>query len=137
MNSQAVCWVWVGLIIGVSFIATPAKFNAPSLGFPEALDVGRATFNIFRWAELFILLSIILFFFFEGRRFSSLPFYFLAMVSVLLIINYIFIQPLLDIRVQKILDGEILSPSILHHWYVFFELIKLFLLISISWMLNK
>lgn len=38
--------VWAGLILGISFIATPAKFLAPSITLPVALDVGRATFRI-------------------------------------------------------------------------------------------
>ena len=35
---------WAGIVIGVSFIATIAKFDAPSLTLPVALDVGRHTF---------------------------------------------------------------------------------------------
>jgi hypothetical protein len=39
-------FVWSGLLIGVSFVATPARFLAPSLQLPQALDVGRWTFHV-------------------------------------------------------------------------------------------
>lgn len=32
--------LWAGLLLGVSFLATPVKFLAPSLSLPVALDVG-------------------------------------------------------------------------------------------------
>lgn len=54
------CTFWLGLVAGVTFLATPVKFLAPSLDRPTALDVGRATFRAFsllEWA-LFAVLSV-------------------------------------------------------------------------------
>jgi len=42
---RPLAWVWMGIVIGVSFLATPVKFTADSLTRPVALDVGRATFH--------------------------------------------------------------------------------------------
>ena len=44
--------LWIGLLLGVSFLATPVKFQAPSLTLPVALDVGRQTFAVFNGVEL-------------------------------------------------------------------------------------
>src|SRR5690606_30735313 len=44
--------LWTGLLLGVSFLATPVKFLAPSLSLPVALDVGRQTFMVFNWVEV-------------------------------------------------------------------------------------
>jgi hypothetical protein len=52
--------VWAGMLIGISFLATPAKFLAPSLALPVALDVGRLTFGLFSLVEIvfaFLLLA--------------------------------------------------------------------------------
>ena len=38
-------WLWAGLVLGVSFVATPVKFLAPSLSLADALAVGRVTFE--------------------------------------------------------------------------------------------
>ncbi|MGH6868523.1 MAG: hypothetical protein ACREDA_06585 [Methylocella sp.] len=37
--------LWIGVLIGISFIATPIKFKARSLTLPVALDVGQTTFS--------------------------------------------------------------------------------------------
>ena len=47
----AILFIWAGVLLGVSFIATPAKFLAPSLPMAEALDVGRWTFHVLSLVE--------------------------------------------------------------------------------------
>ena len=42
--SRGIALVWAGVAIGGSLIATPAKFQAPSLSMTTALEVGRAQF---------------------------------------------------------------------------------------------
>src|SRR5690606_9509596 len=44
--------VWIGALLGVSFLATPVKFLAPSLTLPVALDVGRQTFHWLNRVEI-------------------------------------------------------------------------------------
>jgi hypothetical protein len=55
-----VALVWIGLLIGVSLLATPVKFRAPSLDLPVALDVGRHTFAAFNLVEIFALVLLAL-----------------------------------------------------------------------------
>ena len=55
--------LWLGLQIGVAFLATPTKFLAPSLSLPVALDVGRQTFYVFNkveWVMEAVLLLMLL-----------------------------------------------------------------------------
>lgn len=69
--------IWAGLSIGVAFLATAAKFLAPSLSLPVALDVGRQTFRVYNRAELVLLAAlIILGVWSKGRRdwYLVLPF---------------------------------------------------------------
>ncbi|MBO0735377.1 MAG: hypothetical protein J2P48_02230 [Alphaproteobacteria bacterium] len=40
--------LWVGILSGVSYIATPLKFRAASLTRAAALEVGRVTFQFFQ-----------------------------------------------------------------------------------------
>src|SRR5665648_1182454 len=61
--SLVIAAVWIGMLVGVSFLATPAKFLAPSLTLPVALDVGRHTFSVFNrveWAFSVVLLLFVL-----------------------------------------------------------------------------
>jgi uncharacterized membrane protein len=49
--------LWVGSVLGVSFIAAPTKFMASHLTMPVALEVGKVTFHVFNkveWAKPFL-----------------------------------------------------------------------------------
>ena len=48
----ALIMLWAGVLIGVSFLAAPAKFNAPTLTLPVAMDVGRQEFGTLNLAEI-------------------------------------------------------------------------------------
>ena len=50
--------LWAGLTLGVAFLATPAKFLAPSLSLTVALDVGRQTFHLYNRVEIGLLLGL-------------------------------------------------------------------------------
>jgi hypothetical protein len=47
----ALLLLWAGVVIGVSFLAAPAKFAAPSLSLPVAMDVGRQEFGTLNLVE--------------------------------------------------------------------------------------
>lgn len=47
----ALLLLWAGVLIGVSFLAAPAKFAAPSLSLPVAMDVGRQEFGTLNLVE--------------------------------------------------------------------------------------
>ena len=54
----AVCFVWAGMVLGISFLETPVKFTAPSVTLPIGLDVGRHVFGAFNKVEIVATLLI-------------------------------------------------------------------------------
>jgi hypothetical protein len=126
----AVALLWAGMLIGVSWIATPVKFAAASLTMPVALDVGRVTFHLFNTIEwaLAVLLLIVAFI---GRA-RVMPFLFSAVIAVLILLQTIWLLPLLDERVAMVIAGGTPPPSSLHLWYVIIEAMKLVLLLAIG-----
>ena len=54
-----VAYAWFGLVVGVSFLATPIKFRAQSLTLPVALDVGRTTFHAMTRLEWLLTLALL------------------------------------------------------------------------------
>jgi hypothetical protein len=125
-----VALVWIGLLIGVSLLATPVKFRAPSLDLPVALDVGRHTFAAFNLVEIFALallaLAIIL-----GNR-TRLLLAALAGIAAVLVLQTVWLLPALDARVEIYLSGAVPPASALHTVYVVGEGLKLLILAGIA-----
>jgi hypothetical protein len=112
--------IWGGMIIGLSFIATPAKFLAPHLSIPLALEIGNVTFHIFNkieWGAL-ISVSMILFFHRSSTFTKWLP---IGIVLIILLLQTLWLLPILDQRVEVIITGGALEKSF-HHWvYIIIE----------------
>jgi len=135
MRISMVIWFWIGLIVGVSFIATPAKFLAPSIALAEALDVGRATFGVFKWVELTALSTLLLTI--KPMRQGRLVISLLIGLITILTTNYLLLLPALDARVELILQGNAILGSKLHLAYVLIELAKIIVLGVLSMMTNR
>ncbi len=129
----ALLFVWTGLLLGVSFVATPAKFLAPSLTMPVALDVGRWTFHVLAWLEWsFVALSAVLIAFIWRTSRAGI-----GMVAGLMTANAIvlaaetfILRPMLDERVLRIMAGESVPPSGSHNLYIAFEAVRLALVLA-------
>jgi hypothetical protein len=121
--------LWAGIAIGVAFLATPAKFLAPSLSLPVALDVGRQTFAIYNRAELGLLVLLLVIGW--ASRAPRRWYVALAIPGAIVILQTIWLIPVLDHRVAVILAGGV-SPtnSNLHAIYIVAELVKVVALLG-------
>jgi hypothetical protein len=122
IGSFAVILLWFGMLLGVSFLATPAKFLAPSLTMPVALDVGRHTFAVFNIAEWALIALLAALFGVVGRR--PLPLAAAAIAALMTAVETVWLLPALDARVGVIMAGGRLIPSSLHNLYIAVELVK-------------
>lgn len=120
--------IWLGMLIGVSFLATPVKFLAPSLSLPVALDVGRQTFAVFSVVEVAAFFLLLAAAWIAGRRLVYLA----VLIGCLVAIQFFWLLPALDARVELILRGETPIASSLHTFYIACEAAKLVLLAVIA-----
>lgn len=121
--------LYLGLLLGVSFLATPVKFLAPSLTLPVALDVGRQTFMVFNMTELVCALGLsALALLAAARRPQVLA----GSVLLLVFIQTVWLLPVLDARVEIILQGDMPPPSQLHNLYIAMDVVKLALLVAVA-----
>jgi len=149
-----VALLWIGALLGVSFLATPVKFLAPSLSMPVALDVGRQTFRWFGRVETFLAFAAFagavavemrdVRGFVRAGKAGALPRTLLpggpplaTLLTVLLLaavaVQGLWLLPLLDARVEIILQGGTPPPSSLHDLYVVIEAMKLGALVGVAW----
>lgn len=131
----AICLFWAGMLVGVSFIATPAKFLAPSLSLPVALEVGRHTFATFTKVEAAAALACFgLTLLMSTRRVAMSV---AATLAILLGIQAFALTPELDRRVAMYIAGQVPPVSMLHAVYVGIELLKLIVLIGAAIVLSR
>ncbi len=123
-------WLWAGLVLGVSFVATPVKFFAPSLSLADALAVGRVTFEALKWIECVAVVALTATIWITGPKRRELAL--LGVVVVILLCQYVWMLPILDTRVQTIIDAQDLPPSTLHWIYTALEFLKVALLVAIG-----
>lgn len=122
--------LWLGLLIGVSFLATPVKFQAPSLDLPTALDVGRVTFALssrVEWVLWALLAGAAM-----AARARISGWILVGALAVILGVQSLWLLPVLDERIGRIIAGEAVSPSAHHLFYVIAEGLKTLALILLA-----
>jgi hypothetical protein len=123
--------LWIGLLAGVSFIAAPVKFLAPSLARPVALEVGRVTFAVWNNIEWFVLALLVPpLLFLDVGRFSTVA---TLALWMLLFIQSAILLPALSARAAAIRSGARLSRSPDHRSYVAIDFLKLCILLAMAW----
>ncbi|HMQ11801.1 MAG TPA: hypothetical protein PKC21_10815 [Oligoflexia bacterium] len=130
---SAIYIFYFGLIVGVSFLATPVKFRASRLTLPIALEVGKETFHVFNKVEWGILILIIVVTFFIKKPHFQI---FNLALFFLLAVGTFYLLPKLDQRIHLILQGEQLARSSLHQFYVWGEMAKLVLCFFAAFLLQ-
>ena len=123
--------LWAGLLVGVSFIATPALFRAPSLTLPLALDVGRTTFarwNAIEWLLLGMMALAMVF-----TRPSVFAVASAGVLDILFLIQSMILLPALNNRVATIIAGKKPPPTSDRLLYITIDALKLCILAAVVW----
>lgn len=127
MSPSWICFVWVGLTVGVSFLATPVRFTAASITRPVAFDVGRVVFAALNKAELVALVLLLLATRISGltARWWSIG----ALLTLIVLAQGVWLIPELSARTDIVLAGGQPPPSLHHAAYASLELAKVGLLL--------
>jgi hypothetical protein len=127
MNPAWVCFLWVGITVGVSMIATPVRFTAPSITRPIALDVGRVVFAVLNKAELAALVVLLIVVRMAGlaRKWWGIC----AFLALIVLAQGVWLIPELAARTDIILAGGEPPSSNAHAVYSTLEMIKIALLL--------
>lgn len=127
LNPAWVCFLWAGMTVGVTMIATPMRFTAGTITRPIALDVGRVVFAALNKAELvaLVLLLIVVRVSGQAARLWSVC----AALALIVIAQSVWLGPELAERTQMVIDGIEPPKSYAHALYSSLELLKLALLL--------
>jgi hypothetical protein len=114
--------IWLGMIIGISFLESPLKFMVPGVTFEIGLSIGRQVFGVFNKIECAMAIAMAILIVMvrqKDRRVISL-----AVVWLSLGLQTFLLLPILYDRIELILQGQTPASSPAHAIYVFLEIIK-------------
>jgi hypothetical protein len=127
----AVPFVWLGMILAISFIETPLKFRAPGITVPLGLGIGRLVFRVLNAAEFVLAATLTLAALTStaGRStIEGVPTTVLIALWTLLVVQVAVLRPRLDRRARQVIQGHGPPRSHLHLAYIAAECAKVLLL---------
>jgi len=122
----AVTFLWLGMVLAISFIEAPIKFTAPGVTLQIGLGIGRKVFRVLNSVEAVAAIVLI------GCLVSShhRPQSFATGVAIIaLVAQLVFVSPGLKKRSDAVLAGEDAPRSKAHHAYIALEVVKVVTLI--------
>jgi hypothetical protein len=128
----ALIMLWAGVLIGVSFLAAPAKFGAPGLSLPIAMEIGRREFGALNLTEIALaVVSLALAAYVRPERAIWLgP----GLAALIVALQWLWLLPVLDARAELIIQGGTPEPAPWHALYIGAEILKLLALLVVGWL---
>ena len=130
LNPAWVCFTWAGLTIGVSLLATPARFAAETITRPVALDVGRVVFATLNKVEMGALVALLIVVRLSGR--SRNLWAWCSVLALIVVAQGAWLIPELSARTDIVIAGGTLPSSHAHAIYSTLELFKIGLLTGLG-----
>ncbi|MEV5384070.1 hypothetical protein [Streptomyces sp. NPDC052721] len=121
-TAGAVTFVWLGMVLAISFLEAPLKFRAPGVTIPVGLGIGRLVFRALNAVEAVLAVVVVL-----AVALGDAPAAVISLtaaVAALLLAQLAVVRPLLNRRSDRVLAGEELPRSRSHLWYVALEVLK-------------
>ena len=131
--AAAVVFVWLGMVLGISFLEAPLKFRAPGVTLPIGLGIGRLVFRALNLVEAALLLVAIVAAALGDA--SGTAWVLLVVAALLLAVQLLAVRPALNRRSDAVLaaaDPGDAPRSRAHLWYVGLEGLKVILLIALG-----
>jgi hypothetical protein len=128
----ALIMLWAGVLIGVSFLAAPAKFGAPGLSLPMAMEIGRREFGALNLTEIALaVVTLALASYVRPERAIWLG---VGLAALIVALQWLWLLPMLDARAELIIQGGMPEPAPWHALYIGAEILKLLVLLMIGWL---
>jgi hypothetical protein len=123
----ALTFVWLGMVLAISFLEAPLKFRAPNVTLQIGLGIGRLVFRALNTVEVAFALVIVAIVA-SGPTPVRIAMAFAVAIAALAI-QLIAVRPRLTRRSDRVLAGSDGPRSHAHYFYVGFEAVKVVALV--------
>lgn len=124
----AAAFVWLGMVLAISFIEAPLKFRAPGITLPLGLGIGRLVFRALNTCEAVFAAGLLAGAALGRSRAAGLAL--AGALAAVLLVQTMGLRPGLDRRARAIIAGADRTPSRGHVAYVGLEVVKVLLLLA-------
>ncbi|MFC7278994.1 hypothetical protein ACFQS1_33940 [Paractinoplanes rhizophilus] len=121
----ALVFVWLGMVLGISFLEAPLKFRAPGVTLPIGLSIGRLVFRALNAVEVVLAAGIAV-----ALVVGDAGWVAFLVAAVALVVQLFAVRPALTRRSNAVLEGQDAPRSRAHYAYVGLEIIKVVALIA-------
>ncbi|GAT79666.1 membrane protein [Streptomyces sp. F-3] len=129
--ASAATFVWLGMVLAISFLEAPLKFRAPGVTIPIGLGIGRLVFRALNLAET--VLAVVLVVAVATGAAPAPVLGLTAAVAAVLLAQLAVVRPRLNRRSDRVLAGEEEGPRSRGHLaYVVLEVVKAGVLIALG-----
>lgn len=125
--AAALIFLWLGMVLAISFLEAPLKFRAPGVTLPLGLGIGRLVFRALNTVEV-LLAVVIALGLVTGDVGGAAPWAYVV-AAVTLAAQLVGVRPALTRRSDAVLAGEEGPRSHAHLGYVALELVKVVALV--------
>jgi len=123
----AITFVWLGMVLAISFLEAPLKFRAPNVTLPIGLGIGRLVFRALNTVELVFAAAIVLAALMNRPSVTVMVAFAVAVGA--LVVQLVAVRPGLNRRSDEVLAGREGPRSRGHYAYVALEMIKVIALL--------
>ncbi|WP_067676991.1 hypothetical protein [Nocardia miyunensis] len=117
----AILFIWLGMVLAISFVEAPLKFRAPQVTLPIGLGIGRLVFRALNSIEVGFAMATVVALLFAPVGGGSVA----AVIAVaMLAVQLLFVRPGLTRRSDAVLAGDDAPRSKAHYVYIALEVIK-------------
>jgi hypothetical protein len=124
----AVTFVWLGMVLAISFLEAPLKFRAPEVTLKIGLGIGRLVFRALNTIEAVLTVTLVAVLVTDRPRAAVLAV--LAVAVAALATQLALVRPRLTRRSDAVLAGLDAPRSRAHHAYVALETAKVATLLA-------
>ena len=118
----AAVFVWLGMVLAISFIEAPLKFRAPDVTLQIGLGIGRLVFRALNTCEV-VLAAVVVACFVVTHPPAGIAVA-AGVAALMLVAQVVLVRPRLSRRSDAVLAGEE-GPRSRAHWaYVGLEIVK-------------
>ena len=118
----AAVFLWLGMVLAISFIEAPLKFRAPGVTLQIGLGIGRLVFRALNTCEA--VLAVVVFISFAAHRPGIWIENAAAVAALTLVAQVVLVRPRLTRRSDAVLAGGEGPRSHAHYVYVGLEIVK-------------